>query len=276
MIVTGTIRTAGFRAMCGELARMSGKEYRDVLAIQAASAMKRAAKTSKIASKSKIERQVEERMRGGWQTSLGEWSVNRDTAVGRTWFWDKDRGVDRGIRAHGPLLPGRKRQIVQHGGFYLVYDTGGSRGHHVPDAIWGDYLQSRELLKAQIKERKKELVRRRGMERLSWLQIGDALGVPLASVAPNNFALQENIARGATVRGRTFANGTAFESTAGLRFQITVENRSPVALKRNGEARLQKSVDAGVKAFEIAMRKGVFDNLAERAKRYPGIFVKPA
>lgn len=275
MVTTLTLRTTGFRAMCQELARMSGKEYRAVLGSEAATCVKMAALQSAIASAAQIKKQVEEREGHKWQTANGEYSVNVRSDAGRVWFWDKDRGIDRGVRAHGPLQPGQTRQIVQHGGFYMIYDTGRARGHHVPDRIWQGYLDTRYGHAEAVKLRTKEILRRRGMERLSWLQIGDALGVSLATVAPAR-NLREDIARGSKANGRTYANGSATEGTSALRFQITVENQSPIAVKRWGRKRIEDAMQRRRRGFEIAMKKGLFENLTLRAKRYPGIFVKEA
>lgn len=265
--------------MCTDLARMSGKEYREVLRSEAASCVKIAALQSAIASKSQIEKQVQERAGHKWKTDRGEWSSNARNDAGRVWFWDDTKGFalgfDRAKRAHGPLQPGKTRQIVAHGSFYMVYDAGPSRGHHVPDAIWADYLASRYVRQKLVAERTKEILRRRGMERLSWLQIGDALGVQLSAVSPAG-SLRENIARGSKANGRTYANGSSTEVTAALRFQITVENQSPIAVRRWGRKRIEEAMNRRRRGFEIAMKKGLFENLTLRAKRYPGIFVKEA
>lgn len=254
---------------------MSGKEYRDVLASEAATCVKMAALQSPVASKADIEKQAQERFGHKWETALGEYSANTTTSKGRLWFWDKDAAHNRGVRAHGPLQPGKTRQIVQHGGFYLIYDAGPARGHHVPDHIWLDYLAGRSAQLAAVKARTKELLKRRGLERLSWLQMADAMGISLATVAPAG-NLREAQARGATARGRTFANGTATESASGLQFEIVVENGSPVAIKRWGQRRLEDAMNRRRRGFEIALAKGLFENLEKRAKRYPGIFVKAA
>jgi hypothetical protein len=273
---TVTVRAAGFRAYCRELARMSGKDYREVLTSELASCVKIAALESPIASKADIERQVQERAGAHWETNLGEWSVNVRNNRGRVWFWDKDSGLSRATRVEGPSLPGQAhaRQVVSRGGFYLLFDAGPSRGHHLPDAIWMDYLASRELRAQIVKERTKEVLKRRGTERLSWLQIGDAVGVNLANVAPQG-NLRENMARGSAVRGRQYHNGTAQESTSFLRFQITITNASPAAIKRFGQRRIEAAMVRRRRAFDMAMKKGLFGNLHRRARNYPGIFVKP-
>lgn len=278
MIVTATIRTENFRSMCRELASMSGKDYDEVLVSEAASCVKIAALQSPIASKSEIERQVQERYGNHWEGDLGEWSVNVRESAGRVWFWDKDsgqaRGHDRALYAAGPLRPGQRRQVVSRGGFYMLFDAGPSRGHHVPDPIWHDYLVTREMRLKIVAERTKEVKKRAGIERLSWLQIGDSLGVQLALVAPTG-NLRENIARGAAVRGRQYPNGSGRRTTDRFRLLISVTNESPVAIKRFGQRRIEDAIRRRRALFDHAMRKGYFNNLEWRAKRWRGIFVKP-
>lgn len=277
MILNVQVRSQGFRDMCIDLARMSGRDYRDVLRSEAASSIKLAALQSPIASKADIEKQVRERAGRKWDTASGEWSVNLHKHAGRVWFWDRDGGLSRAERAAGPLRPGEadRRQIVSRGGFYLVFDAGPSRGHHVPDPVWLDYVSSRDLRLQVIRERAREIIRRRGTERLAWLQMTDAMQIDIKTVAPTR-SVREDIARGSAVRGRQYHHGTARETTDVFRLSIVVENSSPVAVKRWGQRRIEDAMRRRRRAFEISMKKGLFENLTLRAKRYPGIFVLPA
>lgn len=270
MQVVLSVRSQNFRAMCGDLARMSGRDYDHVLTSEAASCIKIAALQSPIASAADIKKQVRERTGASWAIPDGEFSVNQRTNKGRVWFWDKDLGSRLGYDRRQVAAAG----TTAAGAFYMIFDTGPSRGHRVPDRIWAAYLTSREERLALVQARTKELVKRRGIERLSWLQMADGLGISLASVAPSG-SLRESVARGAVVRGRQYPNGSAQRTTDLFRLKIVVTNESPVAVKRWGQKRLQDAMRRRTKAFEIALKKGLFDDAKRRAARYPGIFVKP-
>ena len=49
-----------------------------------------------------------------------------------------------------------------------------------------------------------------------------------------------------------------------------------MAIRRWGRRRIEEAMNRRRRGFEIAMKKGLFENLTLRAKRYPGIFVKEA
>ncbi len=265
------VRSQNFRGMCSDLARMSGRDYDYVLTSEAASCIKIAALQSPIASAADIKKQVQERSGGSWTIPGGEFSVNQVTNRGRVWFWDKELGGRLGYDRAQRSADGA---VAASGAFYMIVDTGPARGHRVPDEIWATYLSSREERLALVRARTKEIMKRRGIERLSWLQMADGLGVSLATVAPNG-ALRESVARGAAVRGRQYPNGSARRTTDLFRLKIIVTNESPVAVKRWGQKRIQDAMRRRTKAFEIAMKKGLFDDAKRRAQRWPGIFVKP-
>lgn len=105
-----------------------------------------------------------------------------------------------------------------------------------------------------------------GLSVRSWLDIGDKLGVP---VKPPG--------KGANARpsdGKTYDNASAEEAVQGESFYIDIANSSPVTIAREGEAVLQSAINASIKQFGIDLRTGVFEDIALRAKRWPGVFVQ--
>ncbi len=267
------IRATGFKEMCRELANVSGQDYAYVLLSEAATVAKIAALSARMASAAAIRRQVRERKGAKFTGESGEVSVNIARSPGRVWF--TQAVGSRGVRVTGPLLPGRERHIVQSGGYYLVYDTGHSRGHHLPAPIWHEFLLSEEGREAYVKQLTAELIARRGIERLSWLQIGDSLGIPLSSVSPQG-SLGEPTARAALVRGRQYKNGSSTAVASGSEFVVTLRNESPVAVKRSGQSRVDAAIAQRQRGFQIAVEKGLLDDLERRATRWVGIFVKAA
>lgn len=255
-----------------ELSRMSGKDHAPVIRIEAASCIKIAALKQKIASAATIRRQVRERKGSHFKGDSGEVSTNVHVFAGRVWF--TQAVGSRAKRLTGPVQPGQARHVVQSGGYYLVYNQGHTRGWRLPDPIWLEFLATEDGREEYIKALIAERTARRGIERLSWLQMGDAIGIDLETVAPSG-ALQQPIARAAAVRGRQYKNGAAIETATGSRFILLVTNESPAAIKRFGQIRLNNAVEQRVRGFEIALGKGLLQDLERRAARWPGIFVRP-
>ncbi len=260
----------GFNLMARELATVSGKTYAHVIRLEAATCIKIAALKQRIASVAAIKRDVRERKGSKFRGEAGEVSTNRHTATGRVWF-TQTVGF-RAIRLTGPVQRGKTRHIVQSGGYYMVYEQGHTRGHRLPNAIWAEFLATESGREAFIKAEIVEHTGRRGIERLSWIQMADAISVNLDSVAPARDTNQA-VARAAMVRGRQFHNGGALETATGSGFLLVVTNASPAAIKRIGQSRIDDAVGQRVQGFEIACGKGFLDDIQRRSARWPGIFV---
>jgi len=277
MKITVGIDHAAFSAMARELSRLSGKEFSHVLRLEAAYCIKRAALQSKVASKASIRRTVQERDSSRIiRTSDGRVLIGR--AAKRAIVHSGGQGTGEVISYNMNQATGRVWYIdsTQEGEpKYMVFDAGPSRGHHLPDAVWARYEALAAEFPGAVKALLADITARRGIERLSWLQIADAMRVDLGAVAPAG-SLQQDVARAANYRGRTFQNGSAREQTSPTTFTIAVENASPVAQKRAGQTRLDSAVASRLRGFEIAMSKGLLDDLQRRARRWPGIFVAPA
>lgn len=258
------VNTDGVRAMAQDLAQSSGQPYVQVLRSETGSMIKIAALRQKIASKAAIQRDVfrveSGRSINGSSSEYGRVTFNTEKSKDRTWF----------------VPPGKTPQRGPGGTFRMVYDAGPSRGQHLAAGLWPAYLLAVHEKQAYIAQRIKELYKRRGLMRLSWLQMGDALPIALSSISPMG-NLQEDIARGARgPGGRTYANGTvqAISTKTGFAFQI--RNVSPLAIKNRGQEQLDKAIAQRVKGFQIAMAKGVLTDLKLRAVRWRGIFVEAA
>jgi hypothetical protein len=277
-MITTRVDYGGVTAMARDLANWSAAPYRKVLLSETASIIKICALRAKPASLAKIKTAIEltaDRNFVGADQSVV--SINLRAAKGRVWFvpGSMTSSPERATRGAGPVQPGKLRPIVSHGNFLLVYEAGGAKGHHLPDAAWQAYLLAVNDRDGYIKARLKELRSRRGLQLLSWLQIADGLGVPLSTVAPQG-SLQESIARAARgPGGRSYANGRVAIDDEGKQLLITVTNGSPLAIKRQGQDELDRAINQRVRGFEIAVRKGVINDLHLRAARWKGIFITP-
>lgn len=262
-----TVDYSGVKAMALDLAAASGKAYSSVLKSETGSIVKICALNAKIASLAKIRAssivKIATRFREPGGSSIIVINQRRDK--GRTWFayFAQTSGG----------ITGSRRAGIRNVGAYMMFDAGPSQGWRVPDTVWHDYLAlcgyREEALKRGIKARQ----RARGLMRLSWLQIGDQLGVDLNNVSPNG-NLQEALARRARPsNGRLYQNGTAVvrQTLAGI--AITVRNSSPLAIKNQGQHQMDRAVSQRLSGFRHAMKKEVFKDLQLRAKRWKGIFV---
>lgn len=254
---------AGVRMMAHELAKASARPYEFVLKLETASIIKICALNAKIASLAKIKAgEAYHRSRFKEPGGSAMLVINTKRDVGRVWF------------AY-VTAKGRIRSV----GAFMLFDSGPTigpkRGWHVPDSVWGDYLAllgyREEAIKRGIKVRQKA----RGLMRLSWLQMGDQLGVPLSSVSPQG-NLQEGIARAARPSsGRTYSMGTAVARYNRSRLEITITNISILAIKNQGQRALDGAIARRLKGFEIAVSKGVLNDLQLRSARWKGIFISP-
>lgn len=256
---------SGILAMARELAKYSPLAYEKIAVMETASIIKIAALRAKIAPLAKIKRDVLAKLDTGFKTPDGSIvSVNRHKGSGRTWFAPADRRED-------PKRPYRGKATC----WFMVYAAGPARGHHLPDFYWGAFLLAIDDKTGYLKARVAELSRRRGMMRFSWIQMGDALGVPLSTVSPTG-NLQEVIARGARSRGRIYPNGSAQIQITSRSINILIRNTSPLAIKNQGQAELDRAMAQRFKGFTIAMQKGMLTDLKARSARWRGVFVRAA
>lgn len=275
MKLTLKIESGAFTGMVRELSRLSGKEFAHVLRLEAASSIKIAATRKNVASASAIKRDVEKNDTARVvRTTSGEILVGRQTkravmaakglshaeilshnvrkAQGRVWYIDATGKAERK---------------------FMVFDAGPTVGWHLPDAVFARAQALAAEFPGALKARLRDLLARRGLERLSWVQITDAMRIDMDDVAPVTLRIQDDLVRAANYRGKQFSNGRAAEAADSSRFTVTVTNESPSAIKTMGQSRLNNAIAQRVKGFEIAMSKGLFDDLKARARRYPGIFV---
>lgn len=261
MKATVKVDYSNILVMARELAKRSPVPYKRIVLMETASIVKICALRAKIASAAAIKRDALNQIDTGFKSPEGsEVSINKHRDKGRTWLVPAGKGPARG----------------PDGTFLLVYDSGPARGHHLPDDAWMAYLIAIDDKQTAVKALIVSLLRRRGLMRLSWIQIGDALGIPLSSVSPTG-SLQEVIARAARgPRGRTYANGTAQVTITSSTLIIRLRNESPLAIKNNGQQELDRACLQRLKGFEIAMKKGVLDDLKLASARWRGIIVRSA
>lgn len=145
---------------------------------------------------------------------------------------------------------------------------------------WSAYLaleqdRQREIAadERRIVDERKAVKKARGLSKNSWYQIGTGLRLSLRGVPAY-------VANASPSNGQHYVNGSGSEHSESSKFYLQFENRypalaSPRTAKMNGHKILQRAVDTRLKAFEIEMQKGVFQDMKARAQRHPGVFVTP-
>lgn len=249
MGTTITLDASHFNDAMRELSRISGKDFADVIRHEAVSVLKRAALWEKIANIQDIKKAVQAKFRYGWGEEGRTWRVLISPNNDAIWVMD--------------LISGKKYPVTSQKAVRTK----------LPDSAWANYsaLASDRAFLQSGEERKR--IGARGLARQSWVQIADAIGVDIESVPPGGSAQSALARRAIAVNGRSYLNGRAIQEAAQDAFLLTLVNESPIVIKRDGAGRMQRAIDARTTAFNIALRKGVFQNVKARAQRYPGIFV---
>lgn len=120
--------------------------------------------------------------------------------------------------------------------------------------------------KALILDRLKKA---KGLAARPWVDCARAIGIDglLKNAGTAGQAIATN--------GKVYRNGTAREEHTRTVNMIELRVDSPVTLaKGQGQRVLEAAISTRVNAFGIELAKGVFEDVATRAARYPGVFIK--
>lgn len=238
-----------FRASIAELAKISGRTYLDTFKLAGAGPIIKALAKDKAAKPvpvKRIRRAVANRYHRQFTGSAGTVRVARD---GKTFF-----------RRSGSTT------------WRLVFSMGPSRGWHLGPSEWAAYQSVVKQRAKAIIEETRRISERRGLLRMSFIQIADRLGIDLAKVSGG--AVSEAIPRRAQMPGRL---GQGNATASGAQFKMVMANFSTGVTGKNAaywNTRLQVAINSRATAIQIDMQKGVFKDMKTRAKRYPGLFVK--
>ncbi len=157
--------------------------------------------------------------------------------------------------------------------------SGGNRlpsdGWHLPNGQWSEV---KRLWKSELNDAREEItaaLRSRGLTIKSWVQILDALNLPLQQVAPISKPIPSYALNAMPRSGKPYKNGTVSETEAPGYFLLETTNTSPLAIKLDGARKIEAAIRNREGAYRNALKHGVFESASETAKRYPGIEVSP-
>jgi hypothetical protein len=249
--VSFTVDTTGYSRMAHELADMGAVPYESVILFSTGRVLNRCIELTKGATVAGIDASVHAKFNNYGDGKYGTANT---------------RGVDQRISI-APTA-GHKWWVSRNADgkrtFYIMNDS----RRRWSDARWAQYQNEELQRQMQLRQFLPKAKGARGLAKRSWLQIAEDLGISVEGVAA--------YVRGARPStGKTFVNGTGKEFRGTDSFFVEIANNYPAlaAGRLHGETILQKAINGRIQGFETDLRKGVFDNLTARAKKYPGVFV---
>ena len=252
------VDTAGFTAMATELAKLSGKEIEDVIVNQVGKLLKACVRRTPARTPGVIVKYVSRRngriiFDSGHEIRMMKAFKNvGNVAESAVMFLDDSNFVPKkGQKA--PRLEGgkswhdmsKKRWSLKRWQLFLHYNGRAKK------------LRARQL---------EDSMAARGLAKKSWYQI-------LLQMGLDTDGIPAYVGKAKGPGDRSYAESLAKEILEQAAFYIEVRNWNPLMVGRlNGNAIIQGAIADRLKAFSIEMEKGVFADMAMRAKRYPGIF----
>lgn len=131
--------------------------------------------------------------------------------------------------------------------------------NHYPDPLWSE-------MEHRLDSSLKRKLAARGLSKRAWYELGLRIQQPITAPA--------QVARAVSGGGHTGAeNVTANRATNAKGYELRIENRSPLIRYSGGSQAFFAAVVGRRKYFERNVALGVFNDLREVAKRYPGLEV---
>lgn len=251
------IDTRGIEGMFRDLSRMSGRDFADITRIQAGKVLETAIRYTPSAKLKVVKETASRSIRRRFNTygagESGSAARNQYPRISisprknRVWWIDKSEDGKRTFY----LMNGDKRWSDDRWGQYLAEEN--------------DRIQD---MKAAIVTADKRAVAAIGLAKQSWVQIADSLRIMLKLTS------EGRVRSARPSNSLMYQNGRGEETVGQNTFFIDLINSYPILIaKLNGAGILRRAISARVRAFQIDMQKGVFDDISLRAKRWPGIYV---
>lgn len=267
-----TVDVSGFTGMIGELSKIAGRDYFDVLLPQIGALLKACINRTPVRTVGQIAKRVSARgsyiefadgtIISVWKKAISE-TLDGDRTSAPGMFFDEST-----YPQYSKRWPKNSRQPAISGGkSWHNMDT-----HRWSDARWARYKEKLRLRAAAMKQWMEAGKAARGLARKSWWQIAEDLGLDPGIAAAY---VRQAHATGENGDIRPFKEGFAAKLLEQGAAIIELRNTNPLLVEGrvDGEGILLGAMRDRQKAFLIDLEKGVFDDLERRAQRYPGIFV---
>lgn len=241
--------TTGFSKVCEDLAKISGKTFKETVRVQTGLVLKAMIKKTPAANKKKIAMRalkVKQLERGYLKNPDNTWLINSEKKYpGTHWL----------------------RKISQKTGKLTAYIDGPKR--RWSNQTWTAYEESKARWTAKLSDFEQKVLAARGFAKRTWLKIAEDLNL-------ETIAKAAGYVKTARSRGRKkHDNGDGKQKESGDTFFTLIINRYRYFGMIKFKRKFQAVIDSRRTAFEIEMEHGLFEDIKLRAKRYPGLFVLP-
>lgn len=245
MELTVDMNTMGFKALCEDLAKVSGKDFKEIVRLQAGAVLKRVMGKTKAANATKLRNRAK-----------------KIAALERGYFRQRDGsaliiGTSSNMRFWKDYSPKTDRPTV-----YPINEW------RLPDQVWNRYTQAVNRIAPRMKAMAKKILGARGVSKQTWLEIAKVFGVDYILKAP------AYVYKAKSTSKRVYRNTEGKEFFSMHDAYLVMKQRYK-NLTENGFAAviLQAAIRARIKAFSTDVNRGVFKDAKKRAARYPGVFV---
>ena len=260
-MIEAKIESDKFIAMINDLSRVSGRDFNDVLKVQARNVLRSCMNWTKASTIKKlkeradfIRKNAENKVHSGKQV-LANWS----NKPGHPRMFLDDSTWD-------PKRKGKPPKI--YGGQSWHQVAGGIYPRRWSAQRWGKYMSVETNKEALAEAKALSLIGARGAAKRSWLDAADALGV---DISPPSY-VRSSVS---TSKG---LYGSGKEIGEGRQYYIELKNWHATVIKprrgQSGQSMLERAIKARVTAFRSDLDNGVFADFKKRTARYPGLFVK--
>lgn len=266
---TITIDTHGFQALSRDLAKLGGVPVQKALDSETGQVLSVCVRYTRSPKASNYPRQKAiSATAGGSKISVNA-GIKSGAPVGRVWLTEDSS--DKRFNA--------TKKTKTH---YIISGDDGRRRHWsnerwaraqalLKQAEAAAHMTAEQMTVKSAKRRKK--ISGRGLSKLSWVQIGDSMGIPVKC--------PEFVRKAIPQDGQVRVNGTGQRKRSGATIYNEIVNRSPLLVSggrkpspgTQGHAILQRAIKTRLSAFQNAVKHGVFQDLKARAQRFPGVFV---
>lgn len=269
MRIKADIDVRKFNAYTRELAKRLGVSVQHTQEHEAAAVMKRAASMEKVANKaattsdalwsalSRIDdgttlMTVNSGKRGGWP--------------GQVWFTDHTTGRHGRKRwfpiAQIPSIAQRGRMSTR-----IFWNT----DQRLPGAVWAGARATWAAEQNEAAQVVQMRLRSRGLTMASWVQIIDAVGVPLDRVPPSG-KVPAWVRQATTRTGKPQPRmGYAVRYKRRGNFVLETNQASVIAIRRGAAAKIAGAIRIRAAAYRRAVKADAFRSARDAARLYPGL-----
>lgn len=241
--------TTGFKQVCDDLAKISGKSFKEVVRVQTGLVLRAMIKKTPAASKKKIDeraQKISSLQIGYLKNPDNTFLVNRlKKAPDKRFF----------------------RQKSDETGKMTLYVDDPSRRWN--DKRWNAYQEAKARWTAKLANIGERILSARGLAKATWLKIARDLNLEDLAKAP------KYVQKARTRGKRQYDNGDGKQKESGDNFFTLLVNKYRWFGMIKFKKKFQAVLNDRRQAFMIEMEHGLFDDIKMRAKRYPGLFAKP-